>query len=68
MTGALIRQLPCEDRHTGGRPDEDEGRDHRDAAASQGMPTTATDFQKLQRSKEERIPTAFRGSVALLTS
>ena len=48
MTGALIRQLPCEDRHTGGRPDEDEGRDHRDAAASQGMPTTATDFQKLQ--------------------
>lgn len=52
MTGALMRQLPGENRHTRRRPDEDEGRDHRDSAASQGMPTTATHFRSYKEARK----------------
>lgn len=70
MTGAPIRGRKFEHRdmhrvkmmwrHTGRTPCEDGGRDWRDVYISQGMPRTAGNHQKVERSTEQILP--LRGS------
>lgn len=50
----------------GGHQCEDRGRDCSSAAASQQMPRTAGNHQKVGREKEKIFPRAFRENMALL--
>lgn len=69
-TGVLMRKgvdTQSQTETEGRRPCDSRARDWSDTATSQGAPTSARNYEKVGRGKEECFSRAVRGSVTLMT-